>query len=152
MQDFSFYKKWLVCVAVIIQVLFAGCGSLNSSLEEDCGYEVAIYNNEDERNFDVVISLVIAEIIDDKINCGFGYIAVKVNDLQIAESQLIEEIVRDGKPAYRFKGDFDPQRIGIHFTADNKGYIATAESLESKESNVTQSSAYHYTARKFPPK
>lgn len=146
MRDVSFYKKWLVCVALVTQVLLTGCGSLNSSFERDCGYSVTIYKNEDEQTFNVVVSMVMAEILDDKMNCGFGEKAVKVNGLQIADSQLIEEIVIKGEPAYRFKGDFDPQKAVISFSAENKGYLA------SPVPAATPGSVYHLYARKFPPK
>ena len=136
---------------LFILLLSAGMLSLAAcsghfDADKDCGYSIVVHPNEAEQTFDVVVSMVIAEILDDKMNCGFGEKAVKVNGLQIAESQLIEEIVIEGEPAYRFKGDFDPQKAAISFSAENKEYLA------SPVAAATPGSVYHLSARKFPPK
>jgi hypothetical protein len=144
--DDTVSKRAAFCLAMIFLAgLLTGCQSLFTDADDDCGYSVAILKSSNESSYEIVFSQVIAEVLNGKRNCGFGYIPLRVGK-PMMDGKPLEEVERNRQPAYRFVGNFDPGSTSITFMINETNYLA------APEPSATPSDSFHRKARKFPPK
>lgn len=111
--------------------IFAACGFLSDTEEpyRDCRFVAEIEPAEDKKEAQFVFYRVLAELLDGKANCGFGFAAVKVEKPTYRGESLFE--IKEGEtPKYAARGRVDKDDTVIAFESDNASYIQDLSSVE----------------------
>lgn len=136
--------KQLLAFAICI---IAGCGVLNGTdgSERDCGFVAEIEQSEGKKEVEFVFYRVLTEVLDDKVNCGFGFAPVKV-EKPTYRGEPLNEIEKTGIPTYVARGPIDTNEPIIAFESDGVGYIQDPSSVERTGSRM------RVKMRRIPPK
>lgn len=120
--------KQLLAFAVCI---FAGCGIQGGIAEsnKDCGFVAEINQVEGTKDSEFVFYRILAEVLDDKVNCGFGFAPVKVKEPTYRGEPLVE-IEKSETPKYAARAPVITDDPVIAFEADGISYIQDPSSVE----------------------
>lgn len=109
------------------------------------GFVAEIEQSEGKKEVEFVFYRVLTEVLDDKVNCGFGFAPVKV-EKPTYRGEPLNEIEKTGIPTYVARGPIDTNEPIIAFESDGVGYIQDPSSVERTGSRM------RVKMRRIPPK
>jgi hypothetical protein len=97
------------------------------------------------RGFVVMFSRSIAEVLNGRTNCDFGFSRISVDRATYDGSELIAG-EKQGDPIYASEVPFDPAKGGLNIEFEGASYITDPSTIEKT------SKGYRLRMRRFPPK
>ncbi len=120
-------KLLFIILAVTLLGSLAGCKTASSSSIVDCGYTATVKKSKVDGQQEVYFNEVMAEVLNGKTNCGFGYVPIEVQDPKFNQV-IMNGSVKDRKPYYILEGNFDPNSDSLSFSLQGVGYTSLPKS------------------------
>ena len=137
-------KLGLTVGSLVLAIFISSCSYLPLQADStDCGFSASYTVPEPGKNAWILVSRVIAEVVNGQTNCGFGYAPTTVDKAFVDGKEL--EVKTIGEDVlYLAPVGFDPATHSFSIGVDGRSYI-------SDKSNVRREGDRYFIALRPSP-
>lgn len=105
-------------------------------VKKDCGCSGYYKIPKDGEDVEIIFSVVTAETLNGRTNCGYGFIKTRVTNA-LAGGVPMQEITKEHlEYVYLTQPDFDPKKDIVTFDLNDSRYTSRPETIRQIDDNV----------------